>query len=262
MSGEERQDLKELAAAYALGALGDAEARAFEAYLATSPEAQREVAEYREVNALLAESGAAGLAVPSPDLRPRMLERIGKLKAVPLAPHRSLSWTPWAAAAAIVLALGLGFNVVSLKRQLAEQQVAMDTLRADLAARESRLAEREATLDAILEPGVTLTRLTSTAQPEPVIQLFWNRRSNRAITHAFALAPISAGRVYQLWFIPKGGAPIPSVTFTPESSGHALVQNIEVPAGLDLAAAAITNEPEGGSPQPTTPVLMVGSFGT
>ncbi len=35
--------MKELAAAYSLGALDPAEAQAFEAYLAANPEAQREV---------------------------------------------------------------------------------------------------------------------------------------------------------------------------------------------------------------------------
>jgi hypothetical protein len=33
-----------------------------------------------------------------------------------------------------------------------------------------------------------------------------------------------------------------------------------VPTGQELTAAAITDEPEGGSERPTTPVLMVGTF--
>ena len=48
MSHPEQETLQDLAAAYALGALSAEEARRFEAYLAGSPEAQREVAEYRE----------------------------------------------------------------------------------------------------------------------------------------------------------------------------------------------------------------------
>ena len=55
--------MHDLAAAYVLGALSADEVQRFEALLATSPEAQREVAELRDAAALLA-LGQAG-AVPS-----------------------------------------------------------------------------------------------------------------------------------------------------------------------------------------------------
>jgi anti-sigma factor RsiW len=71
MSHPEQDSPQDLAAAYALGALSPEEARRFEAYLAGSPEAQREVAEYREVAALLALAGPE--SVPAPDLRDRVL---------------------------------------------------------------------------------------------------------------------------------------------------------------------------------------------
>ncbi|HJR51059.1 MAG TPA: hypothetical protein VJ794_08140, partial [Gemmatimonadales bacterium] len=64
MSHPEQESPQDLAAAYALGALSAEEARRFEAYLAGSPEAQREVAEYREVAALLALAGPE--PAPSP----------------------------------------------------------------------------------------------------------------------------------------------------------------------------------------------------
>ena len=63
MTGPSPDSPPDLAAAYALGALSPDEARRFEAFLATSPEAQREVAEYREVAALLALGGSRGRAV-------------------------------------------------------------------------------------------------------------------------------------------------------------------------------------------------------
>ena len=132
----------------------------------------------------------------------------------------------------------------------------------ELDARTARLAQREATLNAILEPTVTLTNLASTRPEQPGIQLFWNRRTNVATVHAFRLTPAAEQRVYQLWFIPKAGAPIPSITFNSDPDGHALVHQIAVPAGADLAAAAITDEPSGGSTAPTTTPILVGTFGT
>jgi anti-sigma-K factor RskA len=255
------QNLKELAAAYALGALDPAEAQAFERVMAGSPEVAREVAEYREVGALLA-LGPGTSAAPSADLRARVLARAAQSKVVPLAPRpRAGAWLAWAAvAASLVAAAGLAFQRQSLRQDLAARDSTIAALQSTLAVREAKLASREATLNAILEPGVSLTRLNSTGAPEPGLQLFWNRSTNVAIAHAFRLTPASARRVYQLWFIPKSGKPIPSVTFNSEPSGHALVEQIPVPAGVELVAAAITDEPEGGSEQPTTPIVLVGSF--
>ena len=49
-----------------------------------------------------------------------------------------------------------------------------------LAQTRQRLTEREATLNAILEPGVQLFQLTASGDPEPGIQLFWNRAASIA----------------------------------------------------------------------------------
>jgi anti-sigma-K factor RskA len=68
---------------------------------------------------------------------------------------------------------------------------------------------------------------------------------------------VPAGRTYQLWFI-QDGKPVPSVTFNPEPVGHARVEQIAVPRDGDVSAAAVTVEPEGGSAQPTSPILLVG----
>jgi anti-sigma-K factor RskA len=247
---------QDLAAAYALGALPADEARRFEAFLATSPEARREVAEYREVAALLALAGPD--ASPGPDLRDRVLARVAEQKARPLASGRSPerrapSPALWVALAASLLAVvGLGASLVSARGRLG-------ALETELSARSQALAERDATLNSILAPGVELFQLTSSGDPDPGIQLFWNRQRNQAILHGFRLKPVPAGRAYQLWFI-KDGKPVPSVTFKPESSGLARAERIPVPAGGSISAAAVTVEPESGSPQPTSPIVLVGSL--
>ena len=150
--------------------------------------------------------------------------------------------------------------VALLTAQIKQLDRAIAALRDSLTAREDLLAYRDAEINAILDPNVTLTLMGQADSPKPTIQLFWNRKTNRMLVHAFQLTPAASRRAYQLWFIPKDGAPIPSITFNTEPSGHGLVQGVEVPAGMELAAAAITEEPEGGSPQPTTPVLLVASF--
>jgi anti-sigma-K factor RskA len=250
MSHPEPESPRDLAAAYALGALAPEEARRFEAFLAGSPETQREVAEYQNVAALLALGG--GEAAPSGDLRERVLARVAETKGVSLRPARARGRAGlWVAlAASLIAVVGLGLNLRSAQDDLRD-------LRELLADTQGRLAAREATLNAIFEPGVQMYQLTATGDPEPGIQLFYDRQRERAIIHGFRLREVPEGRAYQLWFI-RDGKPVPSVTFKPEADGHARVEQIPVPTGGDVSAAAVTIEPESGSTQPTMPIKLVG----
>jgi anti-sigma-K factor RskA len=255
MSRPEQGSPRDLAAAYALGALGPEETRDFEAFMAGSPETQREVAEFRDVAALLALGEPERRA--DADLRTRVLARIEEEQGRRIPGSRSGSpgtriplAVSGALAASFIAVFGLGAALLSLRGDLAR-------LNRDLAARQEQLQAREATLSAILEPGVELYQLTSSGDPEPGIQLFWDRKRNSAIINGFRLKPVPDGKAYQLWFI-KDGKPVPSVTFKPEPTGQARVEQVPVPTDGKVSAAAITVEPAGGSPQPTSPILLVG----
>ena len=265
MTGPAHDSPQDLTAAYALGALQPEEARRFEAFLATSPEARREVAEYREVAALLALAGPE--ATPGGALRERVLARVSEQtrarhsggaasRAAPGGPSPAL-WV--ALAASLLAAVGLGAGLLSTHGRLTAVETELAARDRALAQTRQRLTAREATLDAILEPGVQLFQLTASGDPEPGLQLFWNRQRNQAIVHGFRLKPVPTGRAYQLWFI-KDGKPVPSVTFKPEPDGHASVEQIAVPSGGAISAAAVTIEPESGSPQPTSPIVLVGTL--
>ena len=258
MSGGEFGTPRDLAAAYALGALDASEAQAFEELLARDAELSREVAEYREVAALLALAEPAASA-PTDGLRARVLAG---------APARQLSmpttttrpnWMPWALAAALLLAAWMGAGRAQLGRKL-EQAYALlaqrDTL---LAQRDTLLEARDRTLNALLAPGVELYQLTATGDPVPGVQLFWDRKRNTAILHSFGVKPLPVDRAYQLWFI-QDGKPVPSITFRPAADGRASVEAIEVPAGPGVTAAAVTEEPLGGSAQPTSAIYLLGKL--
>ena len=260
MTGPAHDAPLELAAAYALGALSPDEAQRFEAFLATSAEAQREVAEYREVATLLALGGDE--AAPGEALRERVLARIGEGKTQTLPPAGSARGrgAPWLAlAASLLLAVGLGAALVSARGRLAAVETELAARDRTLAQTRQQLSDRQATLNSILEPGVQLFQLTASGDPEPGIQLFWNRQQHRAIVHGYRLKAVPAGQAYQLWFI-KDGKPVPSVTFKPEADGDASVGQIPVPSDGTVSAAAITVEPERGSAQPTSPIVMVGTL--
>jgi len=251
MSDATGDSLRDLAPGYAVGALTPEERRAFEAALAGSTELQREVAELRELSALLALPEAR---TPEAELKQRLLQRIREQKSATLPqaaaePRRSL--LPLALglglAASLLLATGLFLRTRSLAQTLAD--------------REQRLAQRETTLNALLEPAVQLTTLTATGEAPPVVQVFWNRAAHSLVLHTFRLKPVPGDRVYQLWLMRKNGNPIPSTLFNTEPTGHQLVEGVSVPADEEISGFALTVEPAGGSPQPTTAPIVYGSAG-
>lgn len=113
----EQHDLDELLGAYALDAVSDDERRAVDEYLLVNPRARQEVAEHRDVAALLAWSGTAApdglwdrisaqLDEPAPELR----MPLAPVTSIDRAPKRRWlrsagSWTLATAAAAVVAVL-------------------------------------------------------------------------------------------------------------------------------------------------------------
>jgi anti-sigma-K factor RskA len=255
MSGADFGSPRDLAAAYALGALDAAEARDFEALLERDADLAREVAEYREVAALLALAEPA--TQPAHGLRARVLAGTPPRQVLPPPAARQQGhWMPWALAAALLLAAWLGAGRARLGVKLEELSAGLAARDTALAERDALIANRDRTLDALLSPGVELYQLTATGDPVPGVQLFWDRKRNTAIIHSFGVKPLPDDRAYQLWFI-QDGKPVPSITFRPARDGRASVEAIAVPAGGGVTAAAITEEPVGGSPQPTSAVYLL-----
>jgi hypothetical protein len=72
---------------------------------------------------------------------------------------------------------------------------------------------------------------------------------------AASLPPLAADRTFEMWVIPQSGKPIPAGTFRGEREGTAVYVR---PGPVQSAAAvAVTVEPSGGSPQPTTTPFIV-----
>ncbi|MGQ0539105.1 MAG: anti-sigma factor domain-containing protein [Gemmatimonadaceae bacterium] len=245
---------RETAAAYALDALDAREVGEFEAWLRTSPEAQREVAELREVAALLA--FAAPRETPPASLRDTVLASARVER--PLAARRpteqrpkarALGVAPWLALAASVVAMLVLFG--RYEREVAQRSLAAgtaDSLRRVLASQDQMIA-------ALLAPDVESMKLVSAGAP-PSARLYWNRATGEIVLAAFALPPAAQGRTYQLWGIPSAGAPVSLGTFNtmPNGAGRHIAR---APAGLAIAVAAVTEEPSSGSPQPTTQPFLV-----
>ena len=236
----QRMRFDELAAAYALGALVGEERLWFEAYLAEHPELNAEVDELGSVAHLLALAPVE--QEPPPELRRSVLESVGAPREVVrgAAPRRSRRSSATrrllrpvalaAAAAAFAAVIGLLAWNLSLRDQNGD-------LHGEIAQR--RAFEMEG------------SGLASSAGGEVLL-----REKGKAVLVADELPPAPEGKVYEAWII-RDGVPEPAGLFEPRNGGAAS----SVEGSVEGAqAVAVTLEPEGGSPMPTSDPILVAQF--
>ena len=248
MSGDDvgRGRYEDLAAAYALGALDDEERREFEGYLTQYPELQAEVEELDEAAKLLAL--APQEYEPPPSLRRNLLERVGGEAGPSFSDRRqrsrlgALLGPAGLGMAAAILAVLVGLVVWNLSLQDSNEE-----LRADV--RELQ-GESEA-LRADAEEIRTYELQGSGAASEAHGQVM-TTGEGLAVLMAQDLPPAPEGQVYEAWVL-HDGVPQPAGLFEPV--GEPAVAAIEAPLeGAD--AVAVTLEPDGGSPMPTSDILL------
>lgn len=202
---------------------------------------------------------AAPPASPPP---PRFTVADDDTQVIPItaAPSRRPSRAGWlAAAASLALLLLTGAYALSLRARVLTQDAWMSAAQEQQNRLERELSERDATLAAVSAPAVQVIDLASSGQAAPGGRMFWDRRSNRWTFFAHNLPAVQRGREYQLWFITPGNRKIPSSSFRPGPQGQAqVVVDYALPAD-SLQAVAITEEPAGGLPAPSGPVVLVGA---
>ena len=244
-------------ALYALDALeGDARA-SLEKHLESCASCRRELEQLRGDAALLALSTLG----PKPPARAkaRLMNAIAEEPRAQRAPSAVPLWSVlgWLATAAMLLVAvtlwrqntRLHSTVVQLSGLIERQRLDNEEAR--------RVAEILHAPDA--ESYVIMPAALKTMPPSG--KAIYARERNGLIFMASNLNPLPARKAYELWLLPKQGAPIPAGVFKPDARGGAMVINPPLPAGVEAKAFAITIEPEEGSTTPTMPIVMVGAGG-
>ena len=238
-------DVHSLGGAYALDAVDDLERAAFDRHLAECDACAVEVAEYRETAVRLAEGS---WSVPPPRMREQVLARAAATPQLPPLGHRrggtspGTRWRRLAVAAAAVGVLGVGTAATTYAVQ--DQRIGAE--RSATAAAQQR-ADRIQTLlaapDAVLHAGALtgggrVTVVTSNAENAGVVVLA-------------DAPPPGPDRAYQLWVL-DDVTPI-SVGLLPagQSQATTLIEGVR-----GRAAFAVSLEPAGGSPAPSTTPLV------
>ena len=240
-------DIHALGGAYALDAVDDLERAAFDRHLAECEACTIEVAEWRETATRLAEGS---WSVPPPRMREQVLARAAATPQLPPNGHRRgvaspvARWRRIAAAAAVVGVFGIGAAATTYavqEQRLDDQRTAVALAQQQADRVQAVLAAPDAALHAgALTGGGRVTVVVSDTENAGVVVL--------------ADAPLPGpDRAYQLWLVPAGSVTPDSAGVLPAGQGDA-TQLIEGVRGD--AAFAVSLEPAGGSPAPSTTPLV------
>jgi anti-sigma-K factor RskA len=234
-----------LVGAYAIDAVDDVERVAFDRHLAECEACTTEVGEYRATAARLTDGV---WSVPPPRLRERVLARAAATQQLPPKGHRRGAPTPvarWrrvAAAAGVVGVLGIGAAATTYavqEHRLGDERVA--------AAAAQQRAERIQAVLAAPDAALRASELTGGGRVTIVV-------SNAADAGVVVLAdapPPGPDRAYQLWVLEEG-TPVSVGLLDPgQARSTELIEGVR-----GREAFAVSLEPAGGSPAPSTTPLV------
>ncbi len=239
---EPSEDLHTLVGLYVVDALDGDERQRFEEHLAGCAACSAEVAEFRATAGRLSNLMAEN---PPPGLRSAILERVSGTRQVSpldegaaagtdeLAARRSRSRlrvvAPALAVAASVIALVLGIGWLRSHQAFDRQQAVAQVLSA-----------------------ADATSVSLTGGGDGELRVVYSEELDRTVVVADGMADLPSDRTYALWFIGPDG-PEEAALFRTDD-GRATRMLDRTPEGFD--ALGVTEEPAGGSPVPTEPILL------
>ena len=244
----DHERFEELKGAYVLGALPQEERRGFEEYLAAHPGRRAEMEELGAVAGLLALSPQE--QEPSPELRSRVMDAVGAEAVRPRASRRSaLAWLEellrarnLALGAAALLVIGLFSWSMLLRGEVQNLQGRVQSLQSQ---------PQEPQTPQMVELGGTATEQGARAE-------FVTLEGDRAVLVVENMPPLPEDKAYQVWVI-EDDVPKPGGLFEPGQDPVAAVVEHPVQGG---DAVAVTVEPEGGSPKPTSDPMLAAEVRT
>jgi anti-sigma-K factor RskA len=261
----EQDQFRELIEAYALGALDPSERAALEAHLAADcPQCAKALEEARFLVSQLAY--LAPPAEPSEMLKARLMRTV-RAEASIARPTRAkargaaIPYWLWAGVAALFL-LSI-YSTWDARRLQKEVQEVNARAAAELKHREQleqELTEAKHEAWILTDPTTKKIDIMPNDKEMPKLEAMWHPELGIYITGQKMPMP-KGHKVLQLWLIPKapGGKPMPSHIFWPDANGK-IGEMVDDPPEVmaQTKALAITEEPAGGSLQPTSTPMWVG----
>jgi anti-sigma-K factor RskA len=259
---------RELIEAYAIGSLDATERAELEVHLAAGcTDCVKALEEARWLVSQLAY--LAPNAEPSDMLKGRLLQTVRAEAAAgdhtPQERVRSIGvpWWMWAGVAALLIfSVYSTWNDRQLRSAVANLQQQAEAQRAERQKLEQELlvAKTQAHEAMIWSDPKSKKIMLQPKDPNmPQLEAMWHPEMG-LVVRGWKVPNPGDKRMLQLWLISKkSGKPMPSMTFWPDATGKfsAMVEN-PPDTMSDTQALAITEEPMGGSPQPTSAPMWVG----
>lgn len=262
-------DPHESSGAYVLHALPDGERRAFEAHLAECGQCQEEVAELRATTALLGQLTAEH---PPDALRDQVLRKVADTPQEPrphaqeAQPHTQEARPHPTAkvpgrrrpARSLILALAASVAVALVCLGLAgwQHQEASDAKdHADRVEAQAHEVQAQARQVEAEQKNVTKVLTASDVRLQTQVlsdgataSVTFSRSEGSATLAVSGLPALPAGRTYAAWFM-EDGTPVPAGLLSGDPGRRVTLLEGTLD---DATAVALSVEPDGGSPQPTT----------
>jgi hypothetical protein len=174
---------------------------------------------------------------------------------------RSFNWYAIAATVALVIT-GVQLGRVTLDRnRMRSQASAADTTQTAVPGDDSLLAivrQKDSMIAAMTGPDVKVVPLMNQGARQPLGRMVWNRASNDWIMVTYNLRQPKPGMTYQVWLV-TADSKISAGTFKPDANGNTMMHARYALDRNALRSVAVTEEPEGGMPAPTGPMVIAGA---
>ena len=185
--------------------------------------------------------------------------------AIPFEPRRPTNWGRVLGGLALAAGLVIGaFGVFEFqsRRSAGSAQTASDQAATNLVVQVAQLraalVEKDSLIASLTGMRTKVIDMVAYNSSDPMARIFWDQKQQKFIMYASHIKAPPAGRTYQVWLIASKGAPISAGTFMPEADGSAIMTaKYPMPPG-SLRRIAVTEEPAGGMPAPTGPVVFSG----
>lgn len=133
------------------------------------------------------------------------------------------------------------------------------SLEAQVASLRATVGQKDSLIAALTGARTRVIDLIGYNSVDPMARVFWDQKTQTFIMYASHVKHPPAGKTYQVWLIARGVvSPVSAGTFMPDSAGSAIMATRHPMEPGTLRRIAVTEEPVGGMPTPTGPIVFAG----
>jgi anti-sigma-K factor RskA len=260
-----REEIAELAAGYALGALDPDDRARFDALLASGD--AEATAALRDFEGAVTGLGRETIEAPPPAVKAALIARIDAqgrsleavettLASVRPSPSGRSAWTLVlsGAMAAGIAAIAVGW-IVSTAYDRRVTQLAQET-----ATLKQELDRQQSLIAMLQDPAAQVVALGGlAAAPGAKARMLWHPTAGGLLVTQ-GLPPAPEGKAYELWAIAGKGAPVPVGLFSVDARGVGSLRVAPIKVEGTVDTFAVTLEPAAGVAAPTGAMYLAGKL--